>query len=183
MKTLPAVETLIDSLAAQIAMTIGESNEAPPTSLAVIGLYTGGIWVAEKLIEKLALADVSVASGSLAVTLQRDDFQSIGLHRQSRPSKIDFDVTGMHVILVDDVLYTGRTIRAALNELFEFGRPAKVSLACLVDRGGRQLPIAPDYCAFTLNLAPDQELVLEQSKATKDAPELLVLKINQRQKS
>ncbi len=177
MKTIPSVENLIDSLASQVAMTIGE---APPKSLAVIGLYTGGIWVAERLIEKLAQADITVASGSLAVTLQRDDFQSIGLHRQTKPSKIDFDVTGMHVILVDDVLYTGRTVRAALNELFEFGRPAKVSLACLVDRGGRQLPIAPDYCAFTLNLPTDQELVLEQTPATALAPELLVLKIKPR---
>ena len=177
MKKLPDVETLVDSLATQIAMTLGE---AQPLPLAIIGLYTGGIWVAEKLLAKLAKAEITAASGVLAVTLQRDDFQSIGLHRQSRPSKIDFDVTGMHVILVDDVLYTGRTVRAALNELFEFGRPAKVSLACLVDRGGRELPIAPDYCAVTLNLPADQELVLAQSAADAASPSILELRITAR---
>ena len=98
--------------------------------------------------------------GLLAVTLHRDDFGRIGLHRESRRSQIPFDVDGRDVVLVDDVLHTGRTIRAALNELFDFGRPKTVRLAILADRGGRELPFAPDFMGANVALAPGEDLVL-----------------------
>jgi pyrimidine operon attenuation protein/uracil phosphoribosyltransferase len=96
------------------------------------------------------------------VSFYRDDFAQIGLHPQVRPSDIPFTVEGCHIILVDDVLYTGRTIRAAINELFDYGRPASVRLAALIDRGGRELPIAAQYVGGVLNLPADKMLALEK---------------------
>ena len=124
---------------------------------ALVGIYTGGAWVAERLHRALAL---DAPLGLLAVTLHRDDFGRIGLHRESRASHIPIDVDGREVVLVDDVLHTGRTIRAALNELFDFGRPAAVRLAVLADRGGRELPVAPDFCGGTVTVPAGHELVL-----------------------
>jgi pyrimidine operon attenuation protein/uracil phosphoribosyltransferase len=124
---------------------------------ALVGIYTGGAWVAERLHRALSIA---TPLGSLAVTLHRDDFGRIGLHRESRRSLIPFPVDGREVILVDDVLHTGRTVRAALNELFDFGRPRAVRLACLVDRGGRELPLAPDFLGARVDVAADEDLVL-----------------------
>jgi pyrimidine operon attenuation protein/uracil phosphoribosyltransferase len=94
------------------------------------------------------------------VTLHRDDFGRIGLHRESRRSQIPFSVDGREVILVDDVLHTGRTIRAALNELFDFGRPRAVRLAVLADRGGRELPVSADFLGAAVQVGADEELVL-----------------------
>jgi pyrimidine operon attenuation protein/uracil phosphoribosyltransferase len=124
---------------------------------ALVGIYTGGVWVAERLHRALGLAP---ALGTLAVTLHRDDFGRIGLHREARRSLIPFPVDGREVVLVDDVLFTGRTIRAALNELFDFGRPRAVRLAVLADRGGRELPVAADFVGARVDVAPDEELVL-----------------------
>jgi pyrimidine operon attenuation protein/uracil phosphoribosyltransferase len=123
----------------------------------LVGIYTGGAWVAERLHRALGL---STPLGVLAVTLHRDDFGRIGLHRESRRSQIPFPVDGREVILVDDILYTGRTIRAALNELFDFGRPSAVRLAVLADRGGRHLPVCADFCGAKVEVAKDEELVL-----------------------
>jgi pyrimidine operon attenuation protein / uracil phosphoribosyltransferase len=96
------------------------------------------------------------------VSFYRDDFAQIGLHPQVRPSDIPFTVEGSHIILVDDVLYTGRTIRAAINELFDYGRPASVRLAALIDRGGRELPISAQYLGAMLDLPADEMLALEK---------------------
>lgn len=112
----------------------------------IIGIHSGGAWVAEYLHQKLG---VSTPLGALDAAFYRDDYASRGLHK-SRKSTIPVDIAGRDVILVDDVLYSGRTTRAALNELFDYGRPARVDLAVLVDRGGRQLPIAARFCAHTL---------------------------------
>jgi pyrimidine operon attenuation protein/uracil phosphoribosyltransferase len=101
-----------------------------------------------------------VPLGLLAVTLHRDDFSRIGLHRESRRSQIPFAVDGREIVLVDDVLHTGRTIRAALNELFDFGRPRAVRLAVLADRGARELPIAADFLGALIDVAADEDLVL-----------------------
>ena len=98
--------------------------------------------------------------GLIDVSFYRDDFAEKGLHPQCRPTVIPFDVEGRHLILVDDVLYTGRTTRAAINELFDYGRPAAVELAVLADRGGRELPVAPTYGAWAVNLTDAQNLVL-----------------------
>jgi len=124
---------------------------------ALVGIYTGGAWVAERLHRALA---ITTPLGLLAVTLHRDDFGRIGLHRESRRSQIPFPVDGREVILVDDVLHTGRTIRAALNELFDFGRPRAVRLAALADRGGRDLPFSADFLGAQVDVAADEDLVL-----------------------
>ena len=130
---------------------------APDT--AIVGIHTGGVWVAQRLHAKLGGKHLL---GSLAVTLHRDDFGSIGLHPQKSATEMPFSVDGRNVLLVDDVIHTGRTLRAALNELFDFGRPASVKLACLVDRGGREMPFNADFVGMTMTLDADQELTLMQ---------------------
>jgi pyrimidine operon attenuation protein/uracil phosphoribosyltransferase len=150
MRALPDPEALVRSLAEQMRGKV--SAEA-----GLVGIYTGGAWVAERLHRALGLA---TPLGQLAVTLHRDDFGRIGLHRESRRSQIPFAVDGREVVLVDDVLHTGRTVRAALNELFDFGRPSAVRLAVLADRGGRDLPFAADYIGARVEIGADEELVL-----------------------
>ena len=148
--SLPDPEGLVRSMAEQM-----RGKVAPDAAL--IGIYTGGAWIAERLHRALGLAS---PLGFLAVTLHRDDFGRIGLHRESRRSQIPFPVDGREVILVDDVLHTGRTIRAALNELFDFGRPRAVRLAVLASRDGRDLPICPDFLGARIEVAADEDLVL-----------------------
>jgi pyrimidine operon attenuation protein / uracil phosphoribosyltransferase len=148
--SLPDPEALVLAMADAMRATLARDA-------AVVGIFTGGAWVAERLHRALALP---TPLGLLAVTLHRDDFGRIGLHRESRRSQIPFPVDGREVILVDDVLHTGRTIRAALNELFDFGRPRAVRLAILADRGGRQLPMCPDYLGAKVEVAGDEDLVL-----------------------
>ncbi len=128
---------------------------------ALVGIRTGGLWLAERLHRELGLAQ---PLGAIDVSFYRDDYAARGLHPQPQRTEIPFDVEGAPVIIVDDVLYTGRTTRAALNELFDFGRPARVDLAVLVDRGGRELPVAARYCAHTLPepLSASQNLQLER---------------------
>jgi len=147
---LPDPEALVRAMAEEMRPRIARDA-------ALVGIYTGGAWVAERLHRALSLA---TPLGFLAVTLHRDDFGRIGLHRESRRSQIPFSVDGREVILVDDVLHTGRTIRAALNELFDFGRPRSVRLAVLADRGGRELPIAADFVGAEVTVAAGEELVL-----------------------
>jgi pyrimidine operon attenuation protein/uracil phosphoribosyltransferase len=125
---------------------------------AIIGIRTGGVWLAERLHRELA---VKKPLGILSVSFYRDDFGKIGLHSQVKPSEIPFEVEGAHILLVDDVLNTGRTIRAAINELFDYGRPACIKLAALIDRGGRELPIAAQYTGMELKLAVDEMLELK----------------------
>lgn len=156
MKDLDA-EALCRQLAAQIRPHVGPAT-------ALVGIYTGGLWLAERLHKALGIAQ---PLGAIDVSFYRDDYGSKGLHAKPQRTEIPFDVDGAHVILVDDVLYTGRTTRAALNELFDFGRPARVELAVLVDRGGRELPVAARYCAHTLAapLAREQNLELQRDEA------------------
>ncbi|GGC82549.1 bifunctional pyr operon transcriptional regulator/uracil phosphoribosyltransferase PyrR [Undibacterium terreum] len=118
--------------------------------LAIVGIYSGGAWLAERLAKDLALHN---KAGFIDVSFYRDDYAQKGLHAEVKPTQIPFDVNGASIILVDDVLYTGRTTRAAINELFDYGRPAKIMLATLVDRGGRELPIAADFAAHTIDAA------------------------------
>src|SRR5437868_6379351 len=147
---LPDAEALVASLAERMKSSID-------ADAGLVGIYTGGAWVAERLHRALAC---SVPLGVLAVTLHRDDFARIGLHRESRRSRIPFPVDGREIVLVDDVLHTGRTIRAALNELFDFGRPRAVRLAVLADREGRELPVAADFAGARVEVSRDEELVL-----------------------
>ena len=150
MSGVPDPEQLVRDLAERMRGVI-----SPDAGL--VGIYTGGAWVAERLHSQLGLA---TPLGVLAVTLHRDDFGVRGLHREVRRSQIPFAVDDREVVLVDDVLHSGRTVRAALNELFDFGRPRAVRLAVLADRGGRQLPVSADYLGAQVEVAHDEELVL-----------------------
>ena len=147
---LPDPDRLLEALVTQMKPATG-----PDTG--IVGIYTGGAWVAERLHRALG---VKIPLGLLAVTLHRDDFGRIGLHREARRSHLPFEVEGRDIVLVDDVLHTGRTVRAALNELWDFGRPRSVRLAVLADRGGRELPFAPDYTGAFVEIDPGEELVL-----------------------
>lgn len=126
---------------------------------ALVGIYSGGAWIAERLSQLLGLSE---EVGLIDVSFYRDDFSEKGLHPQVKPTLIPFDVEGRHIILVDDVLYTGRTTRAAINELFDYGRPAAVDLAVLADRGGRELPVAATWGTWHVALSAPQSLVLEK---------------------
>lgn len=137
---LPAAEALFDKLASQI-------RPCCTAETALVGIYTGGVWLAERLH---VLLNIAQPLGTIDVSFYRDDYGRIGLHPKVKPSTIPFEVSGRSIIIVDDVLYTGRTIRAALNELFDYGRPSRVDLAVLVDRGGRELPVCPRFCAYDL---------------------------------
>ena len=148
--SLPDPEKLLQELAARMGAAL-------PPDAGLVGIFTGGAWVAERLH---ALMGWKVPLGQLAVTLHRDDFGRIGLHRESRRSQIPFPVDGREIVLIDDVLHTGRTVRAALNELFDFGRPRAVRLAVLADRGGRELPVCADYVGAEITVRADEELVL-----------------------
>lgn len=129
---------------------------------ALVGIYSGGAWIAERLRTLLGLTE---EIGLIDVSFYRDDFSEKGLHPQCRPTAIPFDVEGRHLILIDDVLYTGRTTRAAINELFDYGRPASIQLAVLADRGERELPVAPDQCVWQLALPAAQSLTLTRDDA------------------
>jgi pyrimidine operon attenuation protein/uracil phosphoribosyltransferase len=128
--------------------------------MALLGIWSGGAWLAERLAADLAMLPGIGRPGVISSTLHRDDFSARGMHGGTDATKIPFAVDGAHILLIDDVLFTGRTIRAVLNELFDFGRPASVTLAVLVDRGGRELPIQPAFAAAKVTLPARQKLSL-----------------------
>jgi pyrimidine operon attenuation protein/uracil phosphoribosyltransferase len=148
--TLPDAELLLDKLAEKLKPIVRPDN-------ALVGIHSGGVWIMERLLPTLG---EDLAQGRLDVSFYRDDFNQRGLHSEPKPSAIPFDVEGKHIILIDDVFYTGRTIRAAMNELFDYGRPASISLAVLINRGGRELPITPQITAHDMTLPPEQNLQL-----------------------
>ncbi len=125
--------------------------------VVMIGIHTGGFWIAEKLYQQLQLSN---PLGSLNISFYRDDFTKIGLHPEVKPSQLPTALDDKHIILVDDVLFTGRTVRAALNEIFDYGRPASVTLAVLLDRGGRELPVYAEIIGQTIKLNADQQIKL-----------------------
>ena len=129
---------------------------------ALVGIWSGGAWLAERLQQDLQLTG---DHGVISSSLHRDDFGSRGMSSSPDQTKLPFDVNGRPILLIDDVLYTGRTTRAVINELFDFGRPASVTLAVLVDRGGRQLPIEPAFSAARVALAPEQRLRLAKDES------------------
>ena len=126
---------------------------------AMVGLYTGGAWLAEWLHPKLGIA---TPLGLMDIAFYRDDYNRRGLHHDPKRTRIDFTVEGRDILLVDDVLYTGRTVRAAMNELFDYGRPASISLVVLADRGGRQLPICAQYCGARIEVGESHRLTLKR---------------------
>ena len=150
---LPPPEQLIARLADQIAPTLGPD-------LALIGIHTGGVWVMDALLARLGR---DLPRGVLDISFYRDDFSRIGLHPQVKPSDIPFDMEGRRVLLIDDVLHTGRTIRAAMNVLFDYGRPAAIRLAVLLDRGGRELPVCADFVGANLELAAQENIALTRA--------------------
>ncbi len=127
---------------------------------ALVGIWSGGAWLAERLQRDLGLPGGDKGYGVISSTLHRDDFSARGLASGTDPTSLPFAIDGRHIVLVDDVLYTGRTVRAVVNELFDFGRPASVTLAVLVDRGGRELPMAAAYAAAKITLPATQKLSL-----------------------
>jgi pyrimidine operon attenuation protein/uracil phosphoribosyltransferase len=152
--TLPPPEQLIDALAGQIAPQI-------TPDCALVGIHTGGVWIMDALAERLKL---DIPRAVLDIAFYRDDFSRIGLHPETKPSHIPFEVEDRRVLLLDDVLFTGRTIRAAMNLLFDYGRPAAIRLAVLVDRGGRELPVCADFVGTRLDLAADEHISLEKNE-------------------
>lgn len=135
------IEPLINNMAVELKALCDQD-------WLIVGIHTGGVWVANKLHQLLKLRD---AAAQLDVSFYRDDYQVKGMHKGVKPSHLPPSLDGKNLILVDDVLHTGRTIRAALDELFDYGRPARVLLAVLIDRGGRELPISADVIGIRLD--------------------------------
>ncbi len=153
---LPNAENLIESLKNKI-------NEMIDENTVLIGVQRGGELILQKILPSLGSA---VATGSINTSFYRDDFSSRGLKIRNKPSKIDTEINGKHIILIDDVFSSGRTVRAAMNEIFDYGRPDKITLAVLIDRNEQELPIAPQICIEKISLSKNQhlELVLDENK-------------------
>jgi pyrimidine operon attenuation protein/uracil phosphoribosyltransferase len=132
-----------------------------PAPVRLVGVTSGGAWLAERLQRDLNLPG---EAGVISSAMHRDDYKQRGLSTSAQQTRLPFDVSGVHVLLVDDVLYTGRTLRAVLNELFDYGRPASVQLAVLVDRAGRELPIEATFAAVRLTLPASQSFELAQNE-------------------
>ena len=146
------VDALIESMAADLR---GRLPENP----LLIGVHTGGVWVGERLHHALALPE---PMGTLDISFYRDDFSRIGLNPEVKASDLPAEVEERNLLLVDDVLHTGRTVRAALEEIFSYGRPRSVLLAVLIDRAGRELPIQADVAGARMRLAPHEQVKLER---------------------
>jgi len=160
------LDTLIAKLAKGLKRHLARHDRDAPL---MVGVHTGGVWVAAELHRLLA---IEAPLGTLNINFYRDDFTRIGLHPMVIPSDL-FSVDDRHVVLIDDVLHTGRTIRAALNEIFDFGRPASVTLGVLVERSGREIPVQADAIGQSLNLASHEYVKLR-------GPEPLSLDITQK---
>ena len=148
------VPKLLTSLATDLQSFLEKQFITDPH---MIGIHTGGVWVAEALHQTLKIKQ---PLGSLNISFYRDDFTRVGMHPQVQPSSLPFSIDEQHIILVDDVLQTGRTIRAALNEIFDYGRPASVTLVALIERSGKELPIAADIVGEKINLEKNQSIKL-----------------------
>ncbi|MDX1588391.1 MAG: bifunctional pyr operon transcriptional regulator/uracil phosphoribosyltransferase PyrR [Oleiphilaceae bacterium] len=147
------VQQCLQRLSGQLRQELGASPEPP----LMVGIRTGGVWLARQLHQALELPE---PLGELDISFYRDDFSRAGLNPRVSPSSLPFATEGRRVLLVDDIIMSGRTIRAAMNELFDYGRPEIIRLVTLVDLGGRELPIQPDYTGERLNLERHQRLKL-----------------------
>ncbi len=143
------VAELLSEMTDKLQNIIKDKNLDDPV---MVGIHSAGVWIAQHLHESL---NIKEELGELNISFYRDDFSRIGLHPQIQPSKLPFSLENKHIILVDDVLYTGRTIRAAMNELFDYGRPASITLAVLIDRGNRELPVEAQVVGFKQVMEPD----------------------------
>jgi pyrimidine operon attenuation protein/uracil phosphoribosyltransferase len=149
---LPEAEHLCEALVRELKPLIGAKT-------AMVGLYTGGAWLAERLHKQLGIPQ---PLGLMDIAFYRDDYAARGLKHDPKRTKIPFDVNGAEILLVDDVLYSGRTVRAAMNELFDYGRPQGIRLVVLADRGGRQLPICAQHCGAKVEVPADKRLTLKR---------------------
>jgi pyrimidine operon attenuation protein/uracil phosphoribosyltransferase len=155
----PADRSQLPDAEAALAALAERMRNAVAHDAAFVGIYSGGAWLAERLP---ALVPGHHPVGFIDVSYYRDDYSRKGLKSGAKRSDLPFDVEGATIVLVDDVLYTGRSVRAAINELFDFGRPACIELAVLIDRGGRELPIEADYVGARLSVARDLSIVLSR---------------------
>ena len=165
--TLPNPEDLLAEITDKI-----QAQLQPNTAL--VGIHSGGVWLMQRILKSIKqdIPSGTIPFGTLDAALYRDDYAQRGLKTESKPSNIAFDVTDKHLILIDDIFYTGRTTRAAMNELFDYGRPASITLAVLINRGGAELPIAPNIVGAEILLKSNQDLQL-----TQDADGKLVLSL------
>lgn len=154
MTNIPAVSELLDPLEQGLRDYLNERGIHYPL---LVGIRTGGVWIARELHRRLALDE---PFGELDISFYRDDFSRIGLNPRVTPSHLPFETEDRDLVLVDDVVMSGRTIRAAMNELFDYGRPSSISLVTLIDLGARELPIQPDVAAHRLQLPPSQRVKL-----------------------
>jgi pyrimidine operon attenuation protein/uracil phosphoribosyltransferase len=149
---LPDPEILLSEITAKILAQLQPNS-------ALVGIHSGGVWMMQRMLKSIKQ---DIPYGMLDAALYRDDYAERGLKTEPKPSSITFDVTDRHIILVDDIFYTGRTTRAAMNELFDYGRPASIALAVLINRGGAELPISPNIVGAEILLSPKQNLQLSQ---------------------
>ena len=148
------IKNCLDNMAKELdALLTGNKR----TDVVMIGIQTGGVWIARQLIKRMG---IETPLGELNIAFYRDDFSQIGLHPRVSPSSLPFDVENRHIILVDDVIHTGRTIRAALNEIFDFGRPASVTLVVLIERSGQELPISANIVGKRISLKSNEHVKL-----------------------
>ena len=154
MNDLGNISDILADMATQLGEEISRTGNSHP---AMVGIHTGGVWIAEQLHRKL---NIDEPLGSLDISFYRDDFTRIGMNPVVKPSQLPFSIDDRHIILIDDVLHTGRTIRAALNELFDYGRPASIILATLIERGGRELPIQANVVGRHVDLSPGEHIKL-----------------------
>ncbi|MDX1756919.1 MAG: bifunctional pyr operon transcriptional regulator/uracil phosphoribosyltransferase PyrR [Marinobacter sp.] len=154
MTALLDMDSLLDELEQALRNQLARRGVDTPV---LIGIRTGGVWIADLLHKRLGLTE---PLGELDISFYRDDFSRIGLNPRVKPSHLPFETEGRDIILVDDVIMSGRTIRAAMNEIFDYGRPASIILATLIDLGSRELPIQPDVVAQSLSLAASQRVKL-----------------------
>lgn len=155
MTALLDIDELLDTLEQGIRSELKARGADNPV---IIGIRTGGVWLADIMGKRLGLAE---PRGELDISFYRDDFSRIGLNPRVKPSRLPFETEGRDIILIDDVIMSGRTIRAAMNEIFDYGRPASIMLATLIDLGARELPIQPDVAGKSLTLGTDQRVKLK----------------------
>jgi len=156
------IPALIDQMGAKLRQLLTIDAQT-----LMVGIHTGGVWIARALHEELGIQE---PLGALDISFYRDDFTRIGMNPQVKPSQLPFSLDDRDIILVDDVLHTGRTIRAAMNELFDYGRPASITLAVLVERSGRELPIEANVVGLHMSLGPGEHVKLS-------GPEPLALEV------
>ena len=154
MEKIATPDELLAKLADKLKKLLAERAIDHPL---MVGIHTGGAWIASKLHKQLSIED---PLATLDISFYRDDFSRIGMNPEVKPSQLPPHIDDRHIILVDDVLHTGRTIRAAMNEIFDYGRPASITLVCLVERSGREIPIQPDIVGQSIHLENNQHIKL-----------------------